>query len=105
MAKVALTFPHSSAAEEHVFSVIGKIEKDDRGKLKLEGTLSSLVSVKINLPVNNVVPGTWRPHANFLPDPFLINILKPNLFPVGVVMAKPNPLPCPHAFSNAHSDY
>ena len=24
--------------------------------------------------VNNAVPGTWRPHANFLPDWFLINV-------------------------------
>ena len=56
VAKVALTIPHSNAAEEHVFSVIQKIKRDDRGKLKLEGTLSSLVSVKINLPESKATP-------------------------------------------------
>jgi len=50
IAKLVLTIPHSNAAEERVFSVIRKIRRDDRGKLQLEGTLSSLVTVKLNLP-------------------------------------------------------
>ena len=56
MAKVALTIPHSNAAEERVFSVIRKIKRDDKGKLKLEGTVSSLVSVKINMPESKATP-------------------------------------------------
>ena len=56
MAKVALTIPHSNAAEERVFSMIRKIKRDDRVKLKLEGTLSSLVSIKINLPESKATP-------------------------------------------------
>lgn len=56
VAKLILTIPHSNAAEERVFSVICKVERDDRGKLQLEGTLSSLVTVKINLPETRANP-------------------------------------------------
>ena len=48
VAKVVLTILHSNAREERVFSVIHKIKRDDRGKLQLQRTLSSLVYVKIN---------------------------------------------------------
>ena len=54
MAKVALRIPHSNAAEERVFSVIRKIKRDDRGKLKLEGTVSSLVSSYNSLSLLNL---------------------------------------------------
>ena len=33
-----------------MFSVIQKIEREDRGKLQLDGTLIALVMVKLNLP-------------------------------------------------------
>lgn len=56
IAKLALTIPHSNAAEERVFSVIRKIRRDDRGKLQLEGTLSSLVTVNLNLPESKAQP-------------------------------------------------
>lgn len=50
VAKLVLTIPHSNAGEERVFSVIRKIRRDDRANLQLHGTLSSLVTVKLNLP-------------------------------------------------------
>lgn len=50
VAQVVLTIPHSNAGEERVFSIIRKIKRDDRGMLQLEGTLSSLIMVKMNLP-------------------------------------------------------
>ena len=56
IAKLVLTIPHSNAAEEPVFSVIRKIRRDDRGKLQLEGTLFSLVTVKLNLPESKAQP-------------------------------------------------
>ena len=56
VAQLVLTIPHSNAGEERVFSVIHKIRRDDKGKLQLEGTLSSLVSVKLNLPENKTQP-------------------------------------------------
>ena len=67
VAQLVLTIPHSNAGEEHVFSVIRKIRRDDRGKLQLEGTLSSLVSVKLNLPENKTQPAT---HLNCLKNSF-----------------------------------
>lgn len=39
VAKVVLTIPHSNAGEKHVFSVIHKIRRDNRGKQELEETL------------------------------------------------------------------
>lgn len=56
IATLVLTIPHSNAGEERVFSVIRKIKRDDRGKLRLEGTLSSLVTVKLNLPESKTQP-------------------------------------------------
>ena len=56
VAKVVLTIPHSNAGEERVFSVIRKIKREDRGKLQLEGSLSALVTVKLNLPETKAEP-------------------------------------------------
>ena len=56
IAKLVLTIPHSNAGEKHVFLVIHKIRHDDRAKLQLEGTLSSLVSIKLNLPESKAQP-------------------------------------------------
>ena len=39
-----------------MFSVIHKIRRDDRGSLQLQGTLSSLVTVKFNLPETKAHP-------------------------------------------------
>lgn len=47
VAKVVFTIPHSNGGEERVFSDIHKIKHDDRGKLQLQGTLSSLIYVKL----------------------------------------------------------
>ena len=56
IAMLVLTIPHSNAGEERVFSVIRKIRRDDRGKLQLEGTLSSLITVTLNLPESKAQP-------------------------------------------------
>ena len=53
---VVLTIPHSNAGEERVFSVIRKIRRDDRANLHLQGTLSSLITVKLNLPESKLNP-------------------------------------------------
>ena len=53
--------------EERVFSVIRKIRRDDRAKLQLEGTLSSLVTVKLNLPESKTQPCyTFQPSKALL---------------------------------------
>ena len=56
VANVILIISHSNAVEERVFSVIHKIRRDDRGSLQLQGTLSSLVTVKLNLPETKAHP-------------------------------------------------
>ena len=56
VARLVLTIPHSNAGEERVFSVIRKIRRDDRANLQLHGTLSSLVTVKLNLPETKTHP-------------------------------------------------
>ena len=67
VAKLVLTIPHSNAREERVFSVIRKIRRDDRAKLQLEGTLSSLVTVKLNLPESKAQPCyTFQPSKALL---------------------------------------
>ena len=53
LAKVALlvlTLPHSNAEEERVFSMITKNKTDFRPNLKLDGTLMSILSVKLANP-------------------------------------------------------
>lgn len=66
VAKVVLTIPHSNAGEERVFSVIHKIKRDDRGKLQLQGTLSSLVYVKLNLPEKEKLCYDFHPSPQLL---------------------------------------
>lgn len=55
VAKVVLTIPHSNAGEERVFSTIRKLSVKT-GNLQLEGTLSALMSVKLNLPETKSEP-------------------------------------------------
>ena len=67
VAKLVLTIPHSNAGEERVVSVIRKIGCDDRAKFQLEGTLSSLVTVKFNLPESKAQPCyTFKPSKELL---------------------------------------
>jgi len=68
--KVVLTIPHLNAGEEHVFSVIQKIKRDDRGKLQLQGRLSSLLYVKLNLPEIE------KPCYDFNPTPQLLKLAR-----------------------------
>ena len=56
VAKVVLTIPHSNAGVERVFSIIRKIRQDDRARMQLQGTLSSLITVNMNLPESKANP-------------------------------------------------
>jgi len=70
VAKLVLTIPHSNVGEERVFLVIRKIRRDDRAKIQLEGTLSSLVTVKLNLPESKAQPCyTFKPSKELLQRP------------------------------------
>lgn len=50
VSQVVLVIPHSNAQEERVFSMITKNKTAFRPNLKLDGTLSSIISVKLASP-------------------------------------------------------
>lgn len=50
VAKLVLVLPHSNAEEERVFSMVTKIKTAFRPSLKLDGTLSSIITVKLANP-------------------------------------------------------
>ena len=49
VAEVVMTIPHSNAGEERIFSLINKNKTPSRSSLKLDGTLSSLITVKTHI--------------------------------------------------------
>ena len=49
VAKVVLVIPHSNAAEERVFSMVRKNKTPFRSSLSLDGTLSSIITVKLRV--------------------------------------------------------
>lgn len=53
-----------------MFSVIHKIKCDDRGKLQMQGTLSYLIYVKLNIPEKE------KPCYEFHPSPQLLKLAK-----------------------------
>ena len=48
VAKLVLTLPHSNADEERVFSLIRQNKTDFRSSLGLDGTLSSILTIKMS---------------------------------------------------------
>ena len=67
MAQLVLTLPHSNAEEERVFSLINKNKTKFRPNLSLDGTLSSIVTVKLANP---------EPSAKFEPPPDVVQTAK-----------------------------
>jgi hypothetical protein len=57
VAELVMTIPHSNAVEERIFSLISKNKTSSRPSLHLDGTLSSLITVKTH--IEN--PLTWKP--------------------------------------------
>ena len=47
VAHLILILPHSNANEERVFSIVGLNKTDTRNRLRLEGTLSSILTLKM----------------------------------------------------------
>lgn len=62
VAASVLTIPHSNASEERIFSLINKNKTSSRSSLALEGTLSSIVTVKTHI----TDPLDWRPSEDLL---------------------------------------
>ena len=50
IAKLVLTIPHSNADEERVFNLIRCNKTDTRNRLCNDGTLSSLLTIKLAVP-------------------------------------------------------
>ena len=50
VAKLVLILPHSNASEERIFSMVTKNKTTFRPNLKLDGTLASILTVKLANP-------------------------------------------------------
>ena len=62
VAEVIMTIPHSNAGEERIFSLINKNKTPSRSSLGLDGTLSSLITVKTH--IEKLLE--WKPSASIL---------------------------------------
>ena len=62
VAEVVLTIPHSNAGEERLFSYINKNKTSSRSSLSLEGTLSSIMTIKTHIDD----PLHWKPTESLL---------------------------------------
>ena len=60
VALLVLTLPHSNAEEERVFSLVTKNKTKFKPNLKLDGTLSSILTIKLanTAPCQNYEPPT-----------------------------------------------
>ena len=57
-----MTIPHSNAGEERIFSLINKNKTPSRSSLQIEGTLSSLITIKTHIED----PLKWEPSPAIL---------------------------------------
>ena len=62
VAKAVCTIPHSNAGEERIFFLINKNKTSARSSLLLEGTLSSIITVKTHI----TDPMDWKPSTDIL---------------------------------------
>ena len=67
VAKVVLVIPHSNASEERVFSMVRKNKTLFHPSLALDGTLSSIITIKL---------GVEEPCEKFEPDKELLDKAK-----------------------------
>ena len=63
---IVLVLPHSNASLERLFNIIRKNKTDMRSSLKLDGTLSSILSMKTHNPESITLCFKWRPDKDFL---------------------------------------
>lgn len=62
VAQAVLTIQHSNAGEERIFSLINKNKTPSRSSIGLDGTLSSLITVKTHIED----PLKWLPSGTLL---------------------------------------
>ena len=66
VASLVLVLPHSNAGLERLFSVVRKDKTDMRSSLKLDGTISSILTTKTYNPESLNLCYKWRPDKNLL---------------------------------------
>lgn len=66
IAQLVLVIPHSNASEERVFSMVRKNKTPFRPSLSVDGTLSSLITVKLALPEAAHPCYTYEPSKDVL---------------------------------------
>ena len=62
VAEAVMTIPHSNAGEERIFSLINKNETPTQSSMNLDGSLSSLITVKTHIEQ----PLEWKPSPSVL---------------------------------------
>ncbi|KAK6191362.1 hypothetical protein SNE40_003074 [Patella caerulea] len=65
VAKLVLVIPHSNAGEERVFSMVRKNKTDFRNSLSVDGTLMSLLTVKLANPESTPCH-RWEPPKDLM---------------------------------------
>ena len=68
IAEVVLVIPHSNAEQERLFSIVKKNKTDSRSNLKLDGTLSSILAMKLQYPESSTPCHEWKPSDEMLKD-------------------------------------
>lgn len=66
LAELVLVLPHSNAGEERLFSIVRKNKTESRASLKLEGTLSNLLAMKLHYPEQVTPCFQWVPSEALL---------------------------------------
>lgn len=66
VAGLVLVLPHSNAGEERLFSIVRKNKTESRASMRLEGTLSSLLAMKLQYPEQTVPCHKWSPTKELL---------------------------------------
>ena len=68
VAEIVLVMPHSKAELERLFIIVKKTKTDDISSLKLDGTLSSILSVKCHLSESSSKCYEWSPEDSILSE-------------------------------------
>ena len=66
VAEIVLIIPHSNAELERLFSIVRKNKSLERASMKLDGTLSIILSMKIMYPESSVPCHLWKPSDDIL---------------------------------------
>ena len=61
IASIVLVIPHSNADQESLFSIVHKNRTNSRSSLKLDRTLSSILSMKTHYPEATIPCCRWKP--------------------------------------------